>query len=352
MAKHQNNFNLIRLAAATQVLIVHVANHIGFDHPLLSVLKLFPGVPIFFFISGYLIYASFNRLTPSGWKTFYLNRVVRIYPALIACTALGFASVRLTGYFTGRGVSPLRIITWLLGQITIVQFYNPPFMRGYGVGVMNGALWTIAVELQFYLLVPVLYLLLHQRRVVWVALLAVSLMANVATKEALDWDSMSWKLFYVSFVPWVYMFLIGFGVSSLPALQQRILRINVWPLLAAFVASMYLVGNVVNNSSNSINPVSVVILSMLLLKLAWAKLGSFGRIFQTTDISYGLYVYHIPVINLLLYATTWDRTTKVVVSIVVSFVLAALSWFVIEKPALDLKKRYDRGARTAPSPVT
>ena len=339
LRSHRNNFNLIRLLAASQVLFVHVAHHIGFEGPLITVISLFPGVPIFFFISGFLIYASFDRLTSNGWKAFYFNRIVRIYPALIACTAVSLVAVYFTGYFHGRSINAIRFVTWVLGQVTIVQFYNPPFMREFGVGVLNGALWTIAVEVQFYVLVPFMYFLLHERKRAWIALFSCSVIANLLLRQWSESTIPGWKFLGVSFLPWIWIFLIGFWLSSHSTLQQRVLRLNGWVLLVAFVVSMYVIPDVKTNSSNSINPVSVVLMTVLVLKLASVDLGAFGRIFFRTDISYGLYVYHMPIISLVLYTTQWGQGSQAIVIIAASYVMAAVSWILIEKPALDLKKR-------------
>ncbi len=46
---------------------------------------------------------------------------------------------------------------WLAGQVSFLQFFNPEQFRGFGIGVANGALWTITVELQFYVFIPLLY---------------------------------------------------------------------------------------------------------------------------------------------------------------------------------------------------
>lgn len=342
MDSHKNNFNLIRLLAASQVLIVHVANHLGLDSPLLVAVKMFPGVPIFFFISGYLIYSSFDRLTPKGWKAFYLNRVVRIYPGLIVCTLCSIFAAYLTGYFRGREINPVKLIGWLAGQVTIFQFYNPPFMRDFGTGVLNGALWTVSVEVQFYLLVPVLYFLLRRQKPMWAAILLVSVIANLADRLGRDWTRMGWKLLAVSFVPWVFMFLVGFGLSSRPDWQRRVLRLNGWVLVAAFVLSMVAIPDLRTNSSNSMNLVSFLILAMMLLKVAFADLGEFGRLFYKTDLSYGIYLYHIPIINVVLFATSWGPVARAVAVVVATVVMASLSWFLVEKPALELKKRYPK----------
>ena len=62
---HQNNFDIIRLIAALQVAIVHGVEHLGLRLPFhdvsFEILKAFPGVPIFFVISGFLISASYDR---------------------------------------------------------------------------------------------------------------------------------------------------------------------------------------------------------------------------------------------------------------------------------------------------
>jgi peptidoglycan/LPS O-acetylase OafA/YrhL len=61
----KNNFDLIRLIAATQVVLVHSSEHLlklSYSNSLvLSVLHFLPGVPIFFFVSGFLIASSYDK---------------------------------------------------------------------------------------------------------------------------------------------------------------------------------------------------------------------------------------------------------------------------------------------------
>ena len=59
----KNNFDLIELFAAFQVLLTHSAKYFKVDNYLIDFLSVFPGVPIFFFVSGYLIFSSYQRLT-------------------------------------------------------------------------------------------------------------------------------------------------------------------------------------------------------------------------------------------------------------------------------------------------
>ena len=102
-----------------------------------------------------------------------------------------------------------KILVWVLAQATIVQFYNPDFMRTFGAGVLNGVLWTITVELQFYVLAPLLDYLLERKTPILVVFFLVALGTNLYLHHLADGSSIGVKLLYVSFLPWVYMFLLG-----------------------------------------------------------------------------------------------------------------------------------------------
>src|ERR1700722_1498519 len=91
-----NNFDLIRLAAALQVAFIHAAADLGVaaPWPLRPIAEWFPGVPIFFFISGFLISKSFEK--NSVVREYAQNRFLRIYPGLAVCFLVSLASVWFT----------------------------------------------------------------------------------------------------------------------------------------------------------------------------------------------------------------------------------------------------------------
>lgn len=340
LQSHHNNFNLIRLMAAMQVLLVHSMNHFGMQSILVDIFKATPGVPIFFFISGYLIGASYIRKHHLGAMPFFTNRFLRVYPGLLICVILSISAVAVTGYFQDRDIGLEKFILWFVGQITIFQFYNPDFMRLFGTGVLNGALWTIAVELQFYFLVPLIFILIERRPRVLALVFLLSLAVNIFLRAYADDRTLMFKLLAVSFAPWLYMFLFGFVVAYSSKLVAIIKRMKFTYLLLAYGFSMTVIGGYSTNAQNSINPIAFFLLACLVFKVATfeqllpAKLST---LVNKSDFSYGLYLYHMPVINVLLFLGLFSNAINITLTIVISVMAASLSWFFIEKPSLKLK---------------
>jgi len=213
----ENNFDLIRLFAALQVAVIHVLSYISpttLQLPIFSALETLSGVPIFFFISGFLISRAFEKT--KSIHEYARNRSLRIFPALHVCVLLNLLMVAATGYFVNSSATSLDILLLYLAKTTIFQFYNPDFMRDFGDGVLNGSLWTICVELQFYFLTPIIYRLLlgsskKNNNVILVTLIAGSIACNrlLYNTPYENWSSNYWKVARVSFLPWIYMFLTG-----------------------------------------------------------------------------------------------------------------------------------------------
>ena len=346
--KNNDNFNLIRLLAAFQVLVVHSLNHFDIDGLMVGLIKLFPGVPIFFFISGMLITGAWERITNSGVGLFkfWKHRVLRIFPALWVCVFFSVLLVAFLGYFDGKLISVPHFISWIFGQTTIFQFYNPDFMRGFGTGVLNGALWTISVELQFYLLTPLIFFILRKNIILFFILMLVSLLFNVYLRLSYDWSDMRIKLLSVSFVPWLYMFMTGALFYVFRERMMALIRVSTpMGLFALYLLSMILIGSYKQNAQNSINPVSFFILAGFILwlskvKLIWPK--SFLSIVQRNDISYGVYLYHMPIINGILYVNLFPEMSflRVISVIFLTMSFGAASWHLIERPALNLKSKW------------
>lgn len=330
-----NNFDLIRLLAATQVLILHATEHLDAERlrPLAIALWYFPGVPIFFVISGYLISISWER-APS-LRQYLWNRLLRIYPALWVCLAFSVMLFLLAGVRPPPG----SFMAWLAAQLTIVQFYNPAFLRGFGTGVVNGSLWTITVELQFYFLLPLLALLVARTRVSWWLLVLVSLGLLFLARGAMgDQLALREKLVAVTLLPYLFFFLVGIIARQL---YETIPALFDGKGLYWFGAYLLWIGGqlwlaVPGAGGNQLNPLSIVLLGFATVSLAFTKRRLSARLLHGNDISYGVYIYHMPIVNILIVLGV-TGVVGVLAAFAATTYCALLSWHLVEKPALGLK---------------
>jgi peptidoglycan/LPS O-acetylase OafA/YrhL len=361
-----NNFDLLRLLAALQVAFFHSARHLdlALDRDNVAVLlgRALPGVPIFYVISGFLISLSWERNHALG--QYARNRFLRIYPALWMCLGV---SVAAAAWFGGVGFLRVEAGPWLLAQLTIAQFYNPDFLRPYGVGVLNGSLWTIPVELQFYLLLPLLYrgLRLAERRgngsLALIALLSLGVNQAYVRLAASAPDHLGVKLLYVSLAPHLYMFLMGVLI------QRNFTRLS--PLLAgrgAFWLLAYALAVGVARAlgatlgSNTPNPLLMGVLALTVISCAYSAAGLSERLLRGNDISYGTYIYHMVVVNAAIEMGASPTFRALAIVLAITLVAAWASWVLVERPALARKRNplhpvsaaaspHDRGASAAAS---
>jgi peptidoglycan/LPS O-acetylase OafA/YrhL len=218
-------------------------------------------------------------------------------------------------------------------------------MRAFGDGVLNGSLWTICVELQFYWLVPILYLLLwrcdRRRANVRLAILALvffafhQLLVALADPYA---ETVAWKLFHISFLPWFYMFLVGvLAQRNLDRVLAFARRLPATGLLLGYVGYALAAGAAGLPLGNMLALPVFLPLAFVVIRVAFSGLREASDLLRRNDLSYGVYIYHMPIVNQLLF---YGRSGSAVLfgAIAASVVAATLSWFLVERPSLRLKK--------------
>lgn len=327
-----NLFDLVRLYAAIQVILTHGHVHLGWQLPeVIRLFAAFPGVPLFFSISGFLIGLSWIRLR-HAWPVYALHRVLRIFPALwfcLACTVLLLLVVGERDFlFSSQG------LIWLIAQATVVQFFNPEPLRHFGVGVVNGSLWTIPVELQFYAILPLLFAATigNVRRLpLWLWLLAsgaLSYAVWLMLPSLLGHSPVLGKLVQVSLLPHLFQFLLGLAIVPLLSFLGRRRAILLLLLLAAALILMVQIPGI---PLSLLHPILWAALPIGVGLIPW-------RLSPMPDLSYGLYLFHMPVINALVDAGR-SGSASALPFLFAMVPLALMSWYAVEKPALALKPR-------------
>lgn len=333
----KNNFDLIRLAAALQVACGHTLLWLDVAKDLNYYILLVPGVPVFFFISGYLVFPSLKRSRTV--VEFYIKRALRIYPALWVCFGVTVLMVVATGYFDWRLINSQPFVEWARAQLSFFQYEQASFLGGFGVGTINGSLWTISTELQFYILTPVIASIVAWRRSAWPILIGLFVVANIYVRP-ISMGTPITNFLATSFIPWIYMFLFGAWLSSRPDIVRLITHIPLWALIVAYFGTQQLSKYMgFGYRVNHINPVLFFLLSAVVLRLAYLRPYLSFKILRGNDISYGVYIYHMLVVNLFLFLGLRQSYFWTVVALMLTVCLGAASWWFVERPILSLKPK-------------
>jgi peptidoglycan/LPS O-acetylase OafA/YrhL len=294
-------------------------------------LSLFPGVPIFFVMSGFLISASYER-DNNIWK-YTKNRVLRIYPALWVSLVIAIITMYI---FFENSVSFATSIKWFFARATFLQFYHNNIFNDYGMGNLNGTLWTIFIELQFYVLVPILYgLFKNNLSKTLVILFFISFSVNLVFKN-LDSTSFIVKLVFITIWPYLYMFLFGVFIQKNYWIIQKLLKGKFVYLITLYLVFGYICIIYSLIPKDYYYSILVFLLVPLIFSLAYSKV-NFNLITLKNDISYGIYIYHLVIINIFIEINLVGDIKYLFLLIILTIFISTLSWKFIEKPSLKLK---------------
>ena len=343
-SKSQNNFNVLRLLAALQVAFLHAVHFLeiknSFILAIASVVKYFPGVPVFFILSGFLVVQSYERNIDKSLN-YFKNRFLRIYPALLLCSLISLVVLVCVEFDL---VTELGLYTWFVSQLTFFQFFTPDSLRFYGVGTPNGVLWTVSVEVQFYLLLPLLVRYMKQNKGLIVIIGLGSLIFNYTVGPQLYTDVLLFKLIKVALPTYLYLFILGVLIHWNWDRLKGLIVGKLWIWLPLFV--IYCLLNswfwnlpILDYWMNSIQDVLfVVLLAGFVFSFGFStKLLDYLKIFTRFDYSYGIYIYHMIVINLFIHLGYTGKLQDLGYMLGLTLFLAVLSWHWVEKKALSLK---------------
>ena len=316
ISDRKNNLDFIRFVAAVMVLFSHswplttgsnnteplaLATRYQLDFGALA-------VDIFFIVSGFLVTQSFDR--SRNVLTFAKARFLRIVPGLfvvIIILALILGPV-VTSFSSSQywGAFPFAS---LIGDHLPGVFVATPYS-----GAVDGSLWTIKYEILCYVMVGLLgFLSVLTNRYVMVALWIFS-MTPIGTHYSLN-------------------LLPFFATGMLYYAFRRYVPIKGG---VAVIALFLGVASLLVNESRWVIPLT---LGYLILWFAYTPRIRFSGFSRYGDWSYGIYIYAFPVQQMLVqYAGIRQPLVLFAASLPITLLSAALSWHLVEKNALKLKK--------------
>ncbi|MDD2918623.1 acyltransferase [Rhodoferax sp.] len=333
MAEPQkNSFDLLRLIAATFVLFSHEFAILGTGQPEVFAWTTLGGfgVSIFFFLSGFLVWTSWAQ--DPDLKRFFIRRSLRIFPAL-------WVAVLLCLLILGLFQSSLSVVDYFESATTwrylfAGVFGTPNELPGVFVqnplpSVVNGSLWTLRVECLCYVSVALLGSIgLVSKN----GLMALSLGLAVL---AAAYGSL---LVGVRFIPHLEMVsLFWWGVMYGYVRAQPAAQSNRWAvaIVVALLAFLLL-------GTRGVERTGILVLVAALVMAAQHAPWGARLTDRLGDLSYGMYIFAFPVqqtVVALGRSRGWTFLTHVTLSLLITSVLAYVSWHALEKRALRFKPK-------------
>jgi peptidoglycan/LPS O-acetylase OafA/YrhL len=358
-----NCFDVLRLGAATLVLVSHSFALAGHGEPRLGRSSLgIIGVEIFFAISGFLVTGSW--LAQPRVRPFVLKRGLRILPALAL-------TVALSAFVLGPLVSSLSAGAYLrqsgpalyladnvadvasAGAIRDLAYRLPGVFTGNTSDVVNGSLWTLPVEMRAYLLVLVLGIAGLLLRRLWIVVAAMLLLL-AAPASASGWTGVGGVVRTLRDAhPLDLQMLAIFGVSALLYVYRD--RVPLRPWLAAAALATW----VISTWAPAHGALVALAVPYLVIYAAYEAPKALLRLTRPGDVSYGLYLLAFPVQQTIVHLAgrgAIEPLALVAIAFPVTYLLALLSWRLVERPALSLKRVVRRpeppGPLARPAAVT
>jgi peptidoglycan/LPS O-acetylase OafA/YrhL/glycosyltransferase involved in cell wall biosynthesis len=343
IADTDNNFTPFRLLLAVLVVFGHFQAFVGVNSPPWPSNYAATAVDCFFVVSGYLVSASFDR-DPNLFR-FYVRRFFRIYPlylAVIVLQALALAGMAPGGPLANVGAT----LSYLFFNAIFANFVQHDIggvMTGLVDPSLNASLWTLKIEFGLYLTLPFLWRLIERT--------GAKMIAGIFVLSALYY-SLVWNAGYQDFAKQLPGQLQYFVLGIAAYKYRDRLRLGRAAGLAATVGLTVVVTALQRDHPIFIFPIAIA--GLVIVATLYAP-----RLRMETDISYGVYLLHAPIIQLALltglYRPGW-LGLLVVLSVVT--MLSLIAERLVERPGIDAGRRIARyygrpraGSPRPPAPI-
>ncbi|MCX4190242.1 acyltransferase family protein [Methylophaga sp. OBS3] len=332
-----NNLDLLRFSFAFIVFLVHAyqlseATSLSLFNDIFSSKV---AVECFFVVSGFLIFMSYEY--SSNMNRYFEKRFRRIYPAyfsvIIVCAILGSF---LSSYSSEEYFLSSELYRYLAANLVFLNFIQPDLPGVFSMNSMtavNGALWTLKVEVMFYLSVPV-FVWLFRKIGLWQGLFllyASSIIYNVVLQTLINTHGGIFIELQRQ-LPGQLIFFIAGGALYY---GFDFFKKNATGFLL-FAIAAYLLEGIFH--TGLLYAASLAIL-VVYFGFIFKFLGNFGKY---GDFSYGVYILHFPILQAFIANQFFviSPLLAMLLSSVVVIVTAYVMWHGIEKKMLNKSSHY------------
>lgn len=321
------------------------------------------GVDLFFILSGFLITVLLlkerDTFKTVSLRYFYIRRALRIWPLYYLALIMSLIIVPLVSYFILHTYNDPKYFNQIKDNLIYYLF----FMGNWSM-IINGFLdfrniqhlWTISVEQQFYLLLPFLILPIKKVRIAFI--LATSLIfISITTRFYLATSKAFFPDIFMNTIarldPFALGILIGFIFLYTRIFNNNIFKNNYLILICFGVLTSYIYNRDFQNPNRifdvTLGYTIVTLLMSYLLVASLQKTTFLHRLLSNSylvylgKISYGLYVWHVFMLNFtivfLSYCPTWFSA---LIAFILTILVSHYSYYFFEVRFLKIKRTFTK----------
>lgn len=351
--------DLLRGLAVSVVVLYHFFELLGLHNSpyypfVISIGQI--GVPLFFVISGHLIYRSVDYSISKngikkGLKQYTFHRLFRILPAYYFNFFIVFI---LALYIFGTMDTWSSTFTYkqILSHLTFTSYF---LYQTSGLGI-NGAYWTLSIEMLWYILAPLLFIYLKKDRYFFILFILAFFYLWCIDLGLFDFifhldksaSNYMAKLFFFSFqlpgqmiyfIAGIYIYKYSIGQYSMIPLLQYILFILIIGIFI-FLSNQrfFLESFLVRNAFTLLAVTSLFIVFYRHKRKELHLLAWIGKI------SYSLYLWCMPLLFLMkLFMQIKDFSLAGItpVFLILLFIISSLSYYFIEEGGFNLRRKFE-----------
>lgn len=316
----------------------------------------FLGVTVFFVLSGYLItdilVNEFEKNGKINFKTFWVKRFRRLIPALVVMlVSIGtWITLFQRDFLVGLRGEILAAFTYISNWYYVFQEHS--YFTKFAPPSPLQHMWSLAVEEQFYIIWPVIMLIAltfvksKGKLAVFILLLSVISAEAMAFMFTPDVDP---SRVYFGTDTRAFSILLGAALAIIwpsaklsdnvtPELKKTLNITGIVSLLALLVMMVFIQEDgsfLYYGGMYLASAVTAVLIAVIVHPASSiSKLFSFKPLIWIGVRSYGIYIWHFPIIVLLGIAVKTESIsgTKIAIALILTFILSALSFSLVEEP--------------------
>jgi peptidoglycan/LPS O-acetylase OafA/YrhL len=329
---NENNLDIVRYYLSFAVLFAHFAELTG-------TVNYFPtssytAVGGFFMLSGFLVFFSYLR--SKSLLQYFKRRAQRIMPPYVAIVLLcAVCGVLLTNMPASEYFTSPQFWQYLGANLTFANFLQPSLpgvFEGQVYESVNGSLWTMKVEILLYISIPLAAWLMMRCSRVW-ALVLIYVLSYIYKvwmgHMYIESGEIIYRIMQRQVGGQLLFFYSGVAILMYFDYFQRHIR-WLFPLaLAVGIASKWI------DWFDAIEPLCIaVVIIGFAYNCRW-----FVWMRKYDNIAYDIYLFHYPIIQLVVYWGLPERNIYLALAVVVAMTisLSLLSWYFIERPVMRRK---------------